>query len=566
MSLPRLASFDNTLAFFRAGYDFVGNRCRETGSDAFRTRIMLRKVVCMRGAEAARQFYDGEHFTRAGSMPLTTLRLLQDKGSVQQYDGAHHRARKAMFLRLLTGSAVDAILEKFEYAWHDAFPDWCAQPSVVLHEEMQRLLCKAACAWAGVSLSDQELSRRTHEMAAMIGSAGAVSPKVLRALLLRRRSEAWARRAILRARRQEKTDTPVSVLAHHREPDGNLLDTASAAEELLNLIRPTVAVARFITFAALALHEHPDAAEWLEEDPEERMAAFVDEVRRFYPFFPVIGGRVRHPFDWRGHRFVKDDWVLLGLHATNHDPALWGDPQAFRPARFERREPSAFDLVPQGAGDHAKDHRCPGEWFTTALIGRALRLLKQARWGLPQQDLSISLGRFPTLPATGLVVVFARGRESVALGACNENTAVGNDREAQLEPAPVPAAIVQAGPALANVATGMIKPETMSDADIQALGGRRGRCAVVLTEVAFPSFLYVPDGPGAIKLNGKLIILPQTEVGRFAAGGLIVILQPVDDEEGDAGLQAMEMIVVPPEAEDEIGYSGYVQCFDGEEP
>jgi|TARA_R100000501_G_scaffold17256_1_gene31941 fatty-acid peroxygenase len=413
MSIPRLASFDSTLAFFREGYDFVGNRCRETSSDAFRTRIMLRKVVCMRGADAARQFYDGEHFTRAGSMPPTTLRLLQDKGSVQQCDGAHHRARKAMFLGLLTGPAVDAIVQEFEVAWQDALPDWRARPSVVLHEEMQRLLCKAACAWAGIPLTGRELSRRTAEMAAMIDSAGAVSPKVLRALLLRRRSEAWARRAILRARAQEKNDAPVSVLAHHREPDGNLLDLDDAAVELLNLIRPTVAVARFITFAALALHEHPGAVQWLEEDPERRLTAFVHEVRRFYPFFPVIGGRVRQPFEWRGHYFVSDDWVLLGLYATNHDPALWGDPQAFRPARFYRREPSAFDLVPQGGGDHAEDHRCPGEWFTIALIGRALGLLQQATWGLPQQDLSIALDRFPTLPATGLVVVFARGRPSL---------------------------------------------------------------------------------------------------------------------------------------------------------
>lgn len=152
---------------------------------------------------------------------------------------------------------------------------------------------------------------------------------------------------------------------------------------------------------------------------------------------------------------------------------------------------------------------------------------------------------------------------ALALAACNQNTSVGNDREAQLEPAPTPAPIMQAGPALANVATTAIKPETMTNADIQALGGRRGRCAVVLTEVAFPSFLYEPGRRGAIKLNGKLIVLPHTGEGRFADAGLIVTLRP-GDEEGDAGLQAMEMVVVPPKAEDEIGYKGYVRCYDGE--
>lgn len=153
---------------------------------------------------------------------------------------------------------------------------------------------------------------------------------------------------------------------------------------------------------------------------------------------------------------------------------------------------------------------------------------------------------------------------SLALASCNENTAVGNDREAQVEAPPTPSPVVEAEAALENVATALIKPETMSNADIQALGGRAGRCAIVLTEVAFPSFLYEPGGPGVIKLNGKLIPLPMVREGQFAAGGLSVTLRPLD-EEGDAGLQAMNMIIVPPGAEDEVGYSGFVQCYEGEQ-
>src|SRR3546814_10051001 len=99
---------------------------------------------------------------------------------------------------------------------------------------------------------------------------------------------------------------------------------------------------------------------------------------------------------------------------------------------------------------------------------------------------------------------------ALALSACNQNTAAGNDREARVEPAPTPAPIMHAQEALQNVATAIIKPETMSNADVQALGGRQGRCAVVLTEVAFPSFLYLPQGSGALKPHGKLIVLPRT--------------------------------------------------------
>lgn len=159
----------------------------------------------------------------------------------------------------------------------------------------------------------------------------------------------------------------------------------------------------------------------------------------------------------------------------------------------------------------------------------------------------------------------ATGALVLALTACNRNSAPGNDREAQLDPAIRAAPIVQAGVALANVSSALLKPETMSDADIEALGGTRGRCAVRMTEVGFPSFLYRPDGSGAIKLNGRLIVLPAAGQRRFAGGGLSVTLMPLD-EEGNAGLMGMRMIVVPPGAQDELGYDGYVRCYGGAVP
>jgi len=142
---------------------------------------------------------------------------------------------------------------------------------------------------------------------------------------------------------------------------------------------------------------------------------------------------------------------------------------------------------------------------------------------------------------------------------CNRNTAIGNDREAQLEHAPTPAPMMATQAALANVAPEIVKPETMSDADIAALGGLAGRCAVRLTEVAFTSFVYAPGGGGTIRLNGKLIPLAAQAQGRFEAGGLSVTLRP-KGERGSAGLEGMDMIVVLPGAKDELGYSGFVRC------
>lgn len=136
---------------------------------------------------------------------------------------------------------------------------------------------------------------------------------------------------------------------------------------------------------------------------------FVQEVRRFYPFFPFVAGRVIRPFDWRGRHFDEHDWVIFDLYGTNHDPRIWRDPETFRAERFENTYPDPFELVPQGGGDIHVGHRCAGEWLTIELMKRATRLLTRSlRYDVPEQDLSIDLSRMPALPKSRFVIANVR--------------------------------------------------------------------------------------------------------------------------------------------------------------
>lgn len=83
------------------------------------------------------------------------------------------------------------------------------------------------------------------------------------------------------------------VIAFHRDLDGNLLSQRIAAVEIINVIRPTVAVAVFMTFIAYALHEHPQLRSRLEAGGERYAELFAQEIRRYYPFFPAVAARVR---------------------------------------------------------------------------------------------------------------------------------------------------------------------------------------------------------------------------------------------------------------------------------
>src|SRR5205085_2126367 len=99
-----------------------------------------------------------------------------------------------------------------------------------------------------------------------------------------------------------------AVIARHRGPDGELLDSHTAAVEMLNVIRPTVAVSWYVMFAAHALHASTRRHEHLERGGDEELERFVQEVRRSYPFAPFLGARVRRDFDWCDVHFSRGHW------------------------------------------------------------------------------------------------------------------------------------------------------------------------------------------------------------------------------------------------------------------
>lgn len=396
---PRDRPFDSTLALLAEGYRFGGNRFRRLDTDAFVARLMLRPAVVTFGAEAAAMFSAPGRFTRRGALPPTTLRLLQDLGSVATLDGQAHRTRKRLFLPLLDRPVVDSLTAAVVEEWRARLPAWEAAGRITLHPEVEGILTGAVCRWAGVPLEEGEAAERTAEFSAMIEGAGSVGPRAAKGLMLRRRTEAWAAGRIAAARAgRAPAGSVLERLA------GSDLDIPTATMELLNVLRPTVAVARFITFAALALHEHPTAREGLRQG---RFSAsdFANEVRRVYPFFPFLGGRALVPFEWRGACFSPGDWVILDLYATDHDPRLWEAPQAFRPERFAAWDGSPYSLIPQGTGDHANGHRCPGETITIALIAAAATLLtEEITYTVPEQDLRVDTTAFPALPKSRMVL------------------------------------------------------------------------------------------------------------------------------------------------------------------
>lgn len=400
--------FDESLAFKRDPYRFIAKRCRQIASDVYETRLFLRKTTCLTGRAAAQLFYDGTHFARHGAAPEPLQKTLLGVGGVQSLDGAAHQHRKAMFLALMTPGRVRELAELFRQELLAELAQWQSQDQVVLYDALQPVLTRAVCKWSGVPLAPREISRRSKQLTALFDAAGRF-PAHFKSRVDRTRAEDWAAGLIENVRLgaiRPPAQTALREIALHRDLEGQLLPAHTAAVELLNVLRPTVAVSVYIVFCAHALHQFAAAADELRTGGQPYMDAFISEVRRFYPFFPAVPARVRQPFRWGGHEFPRGRRVMLDLHGINHDERVWQDPETFHPQRFlQSNGEDAYAFVPQGGGSHQLQHRCPGEWITVALMRTAIELFTQTiRYNVPPQDLSVDATRLPALPRSRFVI------------------------------------------------------------------------------------------------------------------------------------------------------------------
>jgi fatty-acid peroxygenase len=403
---------EDAVRLMSQGYAWMPDRRRRLQRRTVRTRLGGMPALGLVGPDAARFVYDEDHVRRSGALPEPVVGTLFGKGAVHTLDGEAHRVRKAMFVALLMDGGIDDLVERARSAWDDAVPAWAQQREIVLFRESANVLTRAVTGWAGVPLEPDDVEPFARDLQALVDGFATAGPAHWRARRARGRREAALGSVVERVRSGTLTPEPGSALAvvvTHRDSEGDLLDTRVAAVELLNVIRPTVAISWFLAFSGHALIRWPSHRERLASGDPAFAEAWAHEVRRFYPFAPFIGGTAPRPVEWEGERVPEGAMVLLDLYGQNHDPALWGDPYAFRPERFLTddgavREIGAWELVPQGGGDPRTGHRCPGEQITVAVLSALAVRLARLDAEVPDQDVTISLRRIPAKPRSGIML------------------------------------------------------------------------------------------------------------------------------------------------------------------
>lgn len=385
-----------------------------------RTRALFEEATLIRGEDGVDAFYDTTRMKREGAMPKFIQGPLFGEGAVHTLDGEEHSVRKNQMADV---AYVDENVADFaaivDEELHRSLADWTD-----VHTGSALAYGRAAFRWAGLELPREEADEKILQMTQLLDGFGHLGPGHIQARINRRRLDAWYEQLITETRSGTRTASPGSALdamANLRGVDGELIDAKTAGIELQNLTRPAIAVARFAAFAAVALVEHP---EWVARVRDEQTegsflggpvaVAFAQEVRRIYPFVPMLPAKAMEDTEVRGCPVHKDERVALDFYGTNTDPNHWDNAESFDPQRFldmegmgtleDYEKIKAF--IPQGGAEVRTGHRCPGEKIAvTALAATVVALCQEnvTISGAPQ-DRAFDWTQVLTRPETGVRV------------------------------------------------------------------------------------------------------------------------------------------------------------------
>lgn len=406
--IPREKGIDHTLDLLLEGYPFIQNRIKKYRSPIVISRVLGKKAIFLSGVEEAKVFYSNKYFKRHGVAPMHVQKTLFGKKAIQGLDGAEHLKRKQLFMSLLSPEYEKQLLDLCAKNLESMAKEWENKPSIKLFDESKKVLFLSVCQWSAVPYPRKREEEFLEDFGYMIYSFGRIGSFYRKGKRSRKCVEHWIEQLIEKVRLGifvVDKQTPLYQMSMCKDVNGELVDIKIAARELINLLRPIIAIATYITFIAVALYENPECKEKLKCNDSLYTEMFCQEVRRYYPFSPFVGAKVKKSFIWKNCLFKKNTLVFLDLYGMMHDENIWEQPYAFMPERFENREKCLYDLMPQGGGNINTGHRCAGDIVTLKIMMVFTDfLVNKVEYTVPKQDLYIPLNEIPTLPRSGMII------------------------------------------------------------------------------------------------------------------------------------------------------------------
>jgi cytochrome P450 len=178
----------------------------------------------------------------------------------------------------------------------------------------------------------------------------------------------------------EERDDILSLLVAARHEDGSPMSDAEIHDELLTLLvagHETTATA--LSWAVERLVRHPEKLARLRAEVEAGedayLTATIQETLRLRPVISIVIRRLTEAIELGGYELPAGVAVVPSIHLIHRDPAIYPEPDRFRPERFLEAPPGTYTWIPFGGGVR----RCLGASFAQQEMAIVLRELVSRR-------------------------------------------------------------------------------------------------------------------------------------------------------------------------------------------
>ena len=187
----------------------------------------------------------------------------------------------------------------------------------------------------------------------------------------------------------EERDDILSMLVAARHEDGSPMSEAEIRDELLTLlVAGHETTATSLSWAMERLARHPDKLERLRAEvlagEDAYLTATIQETLRLRPVIVIVARRLTEPVELGGYELPAGVSVTPCIHLIHRDPAIYPEPESFRPERFLEEPPGTYTWIPFGGGVR----RCIGASFAQFEMAVVLRELISRHQVLPARPAS----------------------------------------------------------------------------------------------------------------------------------------------------------------------------------
>jgi cytochrome P450 len=374
--LPGLGSL---IPFRRDPLTFVRGVHRAYGRVAT-VRMLNRRVVMFFRPEHALYFLvDHARSFAAGADRHIMKRFLGE--ALLTTDGERHRQQRRLVQPAFHKKRVESYAAIMTDQTLDMLQGWRVGDEINIARSLQELTLRIVVK----ALFDLDLQTQSADLSALFtqvienqnpGILGALPPKALELLFnapflpLHQVVEARAGLDtfvydLIARRRAEGRDTGdvLSMLLAARDEDGTTLSDDEVRDQTMTLIAAGhETTSNALSWTVYLLSQNPDKYERLRAELADVLKGrtptaddlprltyldwVIKEAMRVYPPAWTLNRTALEPFELEGYRFPAGTRVVFSQWVIHHLIDIWGDPEAFRP---ERWEPASARTLPKGA-------------------------------------------------------------------------------------------------------------------------------------------------------------------------------------------------------------------------